>query len=280
MIRWNIEAFSLVKEENSIIKSVSMSNSWNPNLYVEKHDYVFKYGEEIITLLAPENNESILDIGCGTGDLTKKISDSCKKVIGLDNSVEMIRAAIEKYPEITFIVADAKEFQIDRKFDAVFSNAALHWMPQAEKVIQNINKHLRIGGRFVAELGGKKCVNRIITALTDMMDLKKIDYPDIPETIYYPSIGEYSGLLESNGFELIYAVLFDRPTELKDGIKGLHYFIEMFFNWLFVNVTATDKSDIIETACDRLKPELFNGKSWVADYRRLRITAIKEMDMQ
>jgi ubiquinone/menaquinone biosynthesis C-methylase UbiE len=253
-----------------------MKFNWNPNLYDDKHDFVFKFGEEIVNLLNPQKDEIILDIGCGTGDLTKKISDSSKMVVGLDNSTEMIKAAQEKYPEITFFNADGKDFQLDYIFDAVFSNAVLHWIPEADKVIKNINKHLKIGGRFVAEFGGKDCVNKIISALTEILDNEKISYPKIDDMLYYPSIGQYSGLLEKYGFEVNYVVLFDRPTELKDEVDGLNNFIEMFFNWLFVNVSDNNKSRIIKIANDRLKSEMFKGTAWIADYRRIRIVAYKK----
>ena len=99
-----------------------MKFDWNPQLYDSKHDFVFRFGEDIVNLLKPQKDESILDIGCGTGDLTKKISNSCKKVIGIDNSQLMIQTALEKYPEIEFILSDANNFQLDTTFDAVFSN--------------------------------------------------------------------------------------------------------------------------------------------------------------
>jgi ubiquinone/menaquinone biosynthesis C-methylase UbiE len=253
-----------------------MKFNWNPDLYDEKHDFVFKFGEEIVNLLNPQKDETILDLGCGTGDLTKKISDSAKTVVGLDNSLEMIHAAQEKYSEITFVNFDGKDFQLDYDFDAVFSNAVLHWIPEADKVVGNINKHLKIGGRFVAEFGGKGCVNRIISALTEILDNEKISYPKIDDMLYYPSIGQYSSLLEKFGFEVNFAVLFDRPTELKGGIDGLNNFVEMFLNWLFVNVSDNNKLRTIKIANDRLKTEMFNGTAWIADYRRIRIVAYKK----
>ena len=103
-----------------------MKFNWNPNLYDEKHDFVFKFGEEIVHLLNPKKDEIILDLGCGTGDVTKMISDSSKMVVGLDSSLEMFQAAQKKYPEITFFNADGKNFLLDNVFDAVFSNAVLH----------------------------------------------------------------------------------------------------------------------------------------------------------
>jgi len=191
-----------------------MEFTWNPELYDNKHDFVAKYGEDLVNLLNPKQNEIILDLGYGTGDLTKKISGLCKMVVGLDNSSSMIQAAQKKYPGITFLKADAKNFKLDYNFDAVFSNAVLHWIPEAETVIKNISAHLRVGGRFVADFGGIGCVKKIINTLTDIFNEYKFIYPKIEDSLYYPSISQYTPLLEQSGFEVNLAVLFDRPTKL------------------------------------------------------------------
>lgn len=256
-----------------------MKFNWNPELYDDKHDFVFKFGEEIVKLLNPQKNETILDIGCGTGDLTKQIAELSEKVIGIDNSSQMIQTAQRKYPEISFIQADAKDYQLDNKFDAIFSNAVLHWIPQAEIMIRNTNHHLKIGGRYVVEFGGKGCNYSIINTLKKQLDKEGFDYPGIESMLYYPSISQYSAILENNGFEVNLAVLFDRPTELKGGINGLRDFIEMFLNWLFKNVSDSDKSTIIKRTIEILKPQIFNGTSWMADYRRIRMVAHKKNDM-
>lgn len=253
-----------------------MKMNWNPNLYDEKHDYVFKYGEEVVSLLDPKKNETILDLGCGTGELTKKISERSKTVIGLDSSSEMIQIAKEKYPDITFVHSDGRDFKLDNVFDAVFSNAALHWIPEADKVIQNINKHLQTGGRLVAEFGGKGNINRVISTIIKLLDKDNIVYPKVHDVFYYPSISQYSSILEKYGFEVNFALLFDRPTVLKGGEAGLNNFIEMFLYWLFVNVSTHDKMRIIKIANDKLKSDLFNGSTWIADYRRIRIVAKKK----
>jgi trans-aconitate methyltransferase len=253
-----------------------MKFKWNPAFYDEKHDFVSAFGQQVVDLLNPQKGEKILDIGCGTGELTNEIAGKCKKVIGLDNSEDMIQTAKQKYPELEFLCADAKDFKLDLIFDAVFSNAVLHWLPEAEKVILTINAHLKTGGRFVAEFGGKGCVKKIISALTRILEQQKIAYPDIANTLYYPSIADYSVLLERNGFEVNYAVLFDRPTELRGGSDGLNNFIEMFFNWLFINTDTIGKKEIIKEVNKMLTPELFKNDIWIADYRRIRILATRK----
>ena len=255
-----------------------MKFEWNPTLYNDQHDFVHKFGEEVVSLLNPQKDEVILDLGCGTGDLTKRISSSCKEVIGLDSSLEMIQVAGKKYPEISFYHIDAKDLDLNVTFDAVFSNAVLHWIIEPELIIQNINRHLKMGGRFVAEFGGKGCVKKIISALTDILDSKRVIYPAIGESLYYPSISEYSKLLEQNGFEVSLAILFDRPTELKGGLAGLRNFILMFFNWLFDNVSEQEKLEYIGIVEKRLKDELLYDSTWIVDYRRIRILALKIND--
>ena len=255
-----------------------MKFEWNPTLYNDQHDFVHNFGEEVVSLLNPQKDEVILDLGCGTGDLTKRISSSCKEVIGLDSSLEMIQVAGKKYPEISFYHIDAKDLDLNVTFDAVFSNAVLHWIIEPELIIQNINRHLKMGGRFVAEFGGKGCVKKIISALTNILDSKRVIYPAIGESLYYPSISEYSKLLEQNGFEVSLAMLFDRPTELKGGLAGLRNFIEMFFNWLFDNVSEQEKLEYIGIVEKRLKDELLYDSTWIVDYRRIRILALKIND--
>jgi trans-aconitate methyltransferase len=255
-----------------------MKFEWNPDLYDNNHDFVHKFGGELVSLLTPRNHETILDLGCGTGDLTQKISTSCKEVIGLDNSIDMIQVAESKYKEISFFHKDAKDFKLNRLFDAVFSSSVLHWITEPEIVIKNINSHLKTGGRIVAEFGGKGCVNNIISALTDILDSKKVIYPPIEDSLYYPSISQYTELLELNGFEVRLAILFDRPTELKGGLDGLKNFIEMFFIWLFDNVSSQDRLDYVALVENRLKNELLHNSTWIADYRRIRILALKVND--
>ena len=107
--------------------------AWNPNLYDAKHAFVWKYGADLISLLAPQAGERILDIGCGTGHLTAQIADSGATVVGTDRSAEMVNAARREYPHLQFEVADARDLRFRAEFDAVFSNATLHWIHEPER---------------------------------------------------------------------------------------------------------------------------------------------------
>src|SRR5581483_11020467 len=144
-------------------------SEWNPALYDQKHAFVFEYGQDLLALLQPQANELILDLGCGTGHLTNQIVQSGARVIGLDNSPSMLATARQNYPQLEFHLADAAEFSLPEQFDAVFSNAVLHWVTRAEAAVTCIACALKPQGRFVAEFGGKGNVRHIVTAAQSVL---------------------------------------------------------------------------------------------------------------
>lgn len=249
-----------------------MADSWNAELYKSKHSFVPQRGEELITLLNPKAGERILDLGCGTGELTNKISQTGALVVGLDSSRNMVEAARNDYPYINFVLADARDFSFEEKFDAVFSNAALHWVLEAEKAVARISSCLCEGGRLVLEMGGKGNVAKIVQAVKDT--IREIASVEVKDVWFYPSIGEYSSLLEKHDFEVKYAVHFERPTKL-DGENGLRNWLTMFGNEFFLQAPQVDKDEIIKRAEMKLCDELFNDEAWCADYKRLRLSAVK-----
>lgn len=248
-------------------------NDWNPALYDQKHAFIFEYGRGLLAVLAPQAGERILDLGCGTGHLTQAIAATGARVVGLDSSREMIEQARETYPGIEFLVADARAFSFPYQFDAVFSNAALHWIREAERVVEHIVAALRPGGRFVAEFGGKGNVARITGALQEAM--RAIAGVEVESGWYFPSIGSYTALLEQHGLEVQSAILFDRPTKLEEGQRGLRNWLTMFCESMFADLPAAVKQNVIEHVEARLRPDLFKEGNWFADYRRLRIVAVK-----
>ena len=142
-----------------------MVNDWNAEHYDNKLGYVSELGKGVISLLDPKPGEKILDLGCGTGDLTHEIAESGASVMGIDQSDIMIQQARKKYPDIAFTVGNAEELDMNQQFNAVFSNAALHWMKNPSKVIEGVRGILLPEGRFVAEFGGKGNVGTVIDAL-------------------------------------------------------------------------------------------------------------------
>lgn len=259
--------------------SASSTNNWNSQLYESNHAFVWQFGENLIDLLSPQENEQILDLGCGTGQLTAKIAQSGAKVTGIDRSETMIVAAKQNYPTLEFLVADARDLQIDSRFDAVFSNATLHWIQPPEAAIQSIHRVLKPGGRFVAEFGGKGNIQTIVQTLEQFLPTLPATIEPHPQTRnpwYFPSISEYANLLESYGFEVRYAVLFDRPTPLT-GELGMVNWLHMFAHSWIQSLLPDQQQTLVRSIAEQLRPKLYRDGIWIADYRRIRIIAVKTL---
>ena len=247
------------------------SDAWDADRYERDHAFVYEYGADVLDLLDADPGERVLDLGCGTGELTAELAAADVDVVGLDASREMIERAREAHPECEFAHADARSFAFDDPFDAAFSNAALHWIPEPDHdaVLERVHDALAPGGRFVAELGGAGNVRTIERALRDALRERDHD-PESPW--YFPSVGAYAPRLEAAGFEVTYATLFDRPTEL-DGDDGLDSWLRMFGDTFLDGLTEREVDDVVAAVEDALRAELYREGSWTADYRRLRFVA-------
>jgi len=250
-------------------------NQWDAELYDSKHSFVSKLGTDLLELLLPQPGECILDLGCGTGHLTDKIASVGAEVVGIDSASSMIDQARRNYPNLQFEVGDATNLQFTDKFDAVFSNAVLHWIKEPEKVVVGICRALKPGGRFVAEFGGKGNVKMIFTAIQNAMQGAGYRINESLNPWYFPSIGEYGTLLEQQGLELTFATLFERPTPLEDGDKGMQNWIKMFAYNFFQALSADKQADIFADIENQLRPQLYKDGTWFADYKRIRVIAIK-----
>jgi trans-aconitate methyltransferase len=250
---------------------------WNAELYDDKHSFVFQYGENVLELLEVKPGERILDLGCGTGHLTKQIQELGAEVVGIDASPEMIAQAKEKYPDVTFSVADGTNFHFDEPFDAVFSNATLHWIKNAGAVIKCVYNNLKPGGRFVAEMGGKGNMKQMIAATAAVLKKYGYDHLDQVNPWYFPSTAEYAGKLEAQGFRVTYTAHFDRKTLLQDGRKGVAKWLNMFGPSFFEGIPADKLPQILDEITDLLEPTYNDNGQWYADYKRLRFIAIKEI---
>jgi trans-aconitate methyltransferase len=248
-------------------------NKWNAGLYDAKHSFVWERGADVLALLAPQENERILDLGCGTGHLTARVAASGARVVGLDSSPEMIAEAHKNFPELEFVVGDAREFRFEEPFDAVFSNAALHWIRDPEVVAHRVEEALAPGGRFVAEMGGQGNVERVIEGLRLGREAIGMPVEAGFNPWYFPTIGEYASLLETQGFEVTFALLFDRPTALEDGEGGLRNWIRMFGAGFCRDLTPAKEEELFFVVEQRLRKELFRDGQWHIDYRRLRLAA-------
>jgi trans-aconitate methyltransferase len=245
---------------------------WDPDLYDNKHAFVWQHGASLVELLAVKPGERVLDLGCGTGHLTAAIADAGAEVIGLDHSEQMLAQARSAYPQRTFLLGDARDFHFAEPFDAVFSNAALHWVRPPEKVVRCVAGALKPGGRFVAELGGRGNVEAIVLAMRAAAGKMGLAVQEMPW--YFPGVAEYATLLESAGLEVRFATLFDRPTPLT-GPDGLQGWVRMFAAALLGAIEAQRRDEFLGRVEEEARPELFRDGVWFADYRRLRVVAVR-----
>ncbi|QCR31645.1 trans-aconitate 2-methyltransferase [Lysinibacillus sp. SGAir0095] len=252
----------------------TVNDQWNAHLYDKSHSFVSQYGIDLIQFLAPMENEKILDLGCGTGDLARQMKDLGANVIGVDKSANMIEQARNKYEEIAFEVKDATELLYKNEFDAVFSNATLHWVKTPEKALNCIQNSLKQGGRFVAEFGGKGNVQTITNEIIREIKTLGMDFSEEQFPWFYPSIAEYTSLMEEVGFRVTLAQHYDRPTKL-DGELGLQNWIEMFGAQLFNGIDEKQKQNIIKRVEHNLKNILYKEGNWFADYKRIRVIGVK-----
>ena len=249
-----------------------MNIQWDAGKYTDQFSFVHQYGSALIDMVEGERL-SVLDLGCGNGALTKELADRGHDAAGMDASQELLEIAREKYPDISFFHGDAADFHMERKFDAVFSNAVLHWIDRQKQpdMVSCVRDVLKPGGQFVFELGGYGNNALIHNALYKEFRKRDMDYV-MP--FYFPTIGEYASLLEQGGFLVKSALLFDRPTRL-EGEKGLYDWIHMFIKTPFAGTDASLQEEIIGSAAAALKDTLFHDGKWYADYVRLRCRAVK-----
>jgi trans-aconitate methyltransferase len=250
--------------------------SWNARFYDDKHNFVFRFGEDVVQLLNPREGEKILDLGCGTGHLTHLIASAGSRVIGIDNSPAMIERARAAYPDLDFRVMSAIDFHFDTSFDAVFSNAVLHWVLEKGSAIDHIYHCLRPGGRLILEMGGKGNVDNILVATRKILTRHGYYSNAAIQPWYFPSLAEYTTLLERRGFRIQFAAHFDRPTNLQDTENGIKDWIRMFGSVFFKDIPDTDIDMILEEIQETLKPTHYINHTWFADYKRLRIEAFKQ----
>ena len=260
--------------------------------YQQQHSFVWEYGSSLVDLAQPQPGERILDVGCGSGELTAALAERSGRrvVMGMDFDAQMVQQAQAQYPNLTFWQGNAANFTLprdssdnknddddDTRVNVIFSNAALHWVQDAEAAVQCMARALQPGGRFVVEFGGKGNVQHIVRACQDVRAERH--GVTCPNPWYFPSIAEYTTLLERHGIQVTRAELYDRPTLLQDGKNGLSNWIRMFGSQFLQGLESKDEIDeFLSLVSSRLEDKLFNGEQWTADYRRIRIIGKKVKD--
>ena len=251
-----------------------MNIKWDADKYTADFSFVHQYGNNVMELIDADKGSSVLDLGCGNGALTKKLQKKGYAVKGLDASKELLDIARKNYPDIEFIQGDAIDFVLSESVNVVFSNAVFHWINQEQQqdMLKCVYNALKKNGQFVFEFGGYGNNQQIHGVLAKVFSEYGYYY-EMP--FYFPTISEYAALLENTGFRVKYAILFDRPTELK-GESGLKDWVKMFVKAPFGIVESEqEKETIINKAIEVLQNDLFIGGKWYADYVRIRMRAIR-----
>ncbi len=247
-----------------------MTQNWNAEQYGIVGAFVHKLAGGVVEWLAPQSGEQILDLGCGDGQLTTRLAATGAVVTGVDASPSMIAAA--KTRGINAITGNAEALPFpDATFDAVFSNAALHWVRNHDAMMTEVHRVLRPGGRFVAEMGGHGNVAAILVAL--MAVLSRHGYADAESGInYYPTPQSYRSRLERHGFTVERIELIPRPTPLGEG--GMAAWLRTFRSGVLSTLPQALQETVVEETCALLAPVLRDEDgNWTTDYVRLRFIA-------
>ncbi|MFZ0137956.1 MAG: methyltransferase domain-containing protein [Candidatus Sulfotelmatobacter sp.] len=248
------------------------SQNWSAADYAANAHFVPALGQPVLDLLQPQPDERILDLGCGDGILTEKLVALGASVIGVDNSPDMIAAARRR--GIDARMMDARSLTFENEFDAVFSNAALHWVKDdPDAPVVGAFRALVAGGRFVGELGGHGCVGAITVALVATLERRGIRDAVSLIPWYFPTVDEYEVRLRRAGFVPRSVQLLSRPTPLPTGMRG---WLETFVNPFCAALAPSERDDFLDEVTALLKPVLCDSQGhWTADYMRLRFAAIK-----
>ncbi len=250
-----------------------MTQTWNPTAYAEHGSFVPALGAGVLEWLAPRPGERILDLGCGDGQLTAKIAAAGATVLGVDASLEMVHASQSRGLEAQVLNAETLPFH--GEFDAVFSNAALHWVRDQDAMLGGVSRALKPGGRFVAEMGGHGNIAAITVALAAV--LERYGCGKLQNGVnYYPTPERYAARLTAHGFTVETIQLIPRPTLLPG--TGMTGWLQTFRRGVLETVPADLRLAVIQETVRLLEPALMDEDGhWTADYVRLRFVARKSM---
>jgi SAM-dependent methyltransferase len=238
---------------------------WNAKDYANNARFVADLGSPVLELLAPQAGERILDVGCGDGALTRQIAATGARVVGVDSSEELLVAAKELGLDAR--LCDARQLAFEQEFDAVFSNATLHWVPDQGAVVRAVRRALVPGGRFVGEFGGHGCVATVCSTLAALA-LERGVQLRFPWT--FPTVARFERCLRDNGLVPERVELIPRPTHLPSGMSA---WLDTFAQPLFAQFPATDRAELKQRVLSALSWSLSAGDGWTADYTRLRFVA-------
>jgi SAM-dependent methyltransferase len=239
---------------------------WDATDYASNARFVADLAGPVVELLGPKPGERILDLGCGDGALTERLASLGTSIVGVDASVEMVEAARARGLDARLVDACALAFQ--HEFDAVFSNAVLHWVPDLAPVLEGVRRALKPGGRFVGECGGHGCVAAVCTALAAVAARRGLR-TELPWT--FRTAEDLEESLQSAGFEPATVQIVPRPTFLPSGMAA---WLRTFAGWMFDGLPAEEREAAFADVVDLLRPQLCDSRGrWTADYVRVRFAA-------
>ncbi len=244
--------------------------TWNPETYALNARFVADLAMPVVDLLNPRLGERILDLGCGDGYLTAKLAAMGCEMVGVDASAPQVEGA--RKLGLDARVDDAQRLNFSEEFDAVFSNATLHWMCDPEAAIDSVWRALKPAGRFVGECGGEGCVYEIRNALQAALLKRSVDIA-IVNPWYFASAEEYRKKLEARGFQVESIAVFPRPTALPGDVRA---WLETFAESFMSPIPKSLRNEFLNEVQEALRPILSTPEgAWTADYTRLRFRAIK-----
>ena len=260
--------FGLFSGVNMVSKSMQ---TWDAESYAKEARFVSELGMPVVRLLAPKIRERILDVGCGDGYIAQQMVLMGCEVVGVDSSRELVGAAKARGVDARLMNAEAMTF--DNEFDAVFSNAVLHWIPHQDRVIDGAWRALKQGGRFVVECGGKGNVKTIRDGIEYAFARRGLEWYALPKPWHFPDVKEAKMLLEDRGFAVKTIELFERPTPLPGDVGD---WVSTFAHDFLASFDVNDRADFLQDVIKFCRPTLMAPDgTWVADYVRLRFEAVK-----
>ena len=251
---------------------MSEGKAWDATGYDTDFSFVSGFGGGVLEWLDPKPGMRVLDLGCGTGELLAELLEVGADATGLDADPAMLERARSRVGADRVRLLDAHSFTVPEPVDAVFSNAALHWMRDPAAVIASVRAALVPGGRFVAEMGAGRNMETIVAALRRAREAQGRD-PHVPLPWFFPTPAEYAALLEHGGFEVRRLAYFPRDTRLADGPNPVGDWVEMFATQMIDDLPTDLLAAVLTDVGERTRETLFRDGHWYADYWRLRFEA-------
>lgn len=245
---------------------------WNAQNYQATCGRVTEHGSKLVDVLRELHPKRVLDLGCGTGVLTNDIAGFAEEVVGIDQSDTMIEKARTLYPNIEFMVMDACNLPWNGRFDAVFSNAVLHFIKAQDQLLASVHRTLADGGFFVCEFGTDGNLQHLLEAVERACTRRGKAYT---LRFFYPAEALYKRLLEAHGFFVQSIKTYDLDTKLIEGEPGLRNWVNQIFYTEMQWFGDAERAELLDEIERDLRDEQWDGSEWHLPNKRLQVVARK-----